>query len=98
MKSNIKGRWKESAESQRRRRLRLRYNITIEDYNRMINNQNSKCAICKVVEHTESRKLCVDHDHNTGEVRGLLCHGCNIAVAVIEKGKDFTNSILNYLS
>ena len=46
----------------------------MEDYDRMLARQQGACAICKQKSH---EKLCVDHSHSTGEVRGLLCRKCN---------------------
>jgi Recombination endonuclease VII len=50
------------------------YGLTAEDYLRMLTVQNGACAICKQKSH---EKLCVDHCHVTGKVRGLLCRKCN---------------------
>jgi DNA-binding transcriptional MerR regulator len=55
-----------------------RYGINIEEFDRMIESQNGKCAICGKHYSELEKSLCVDHDHNTGKVRGLLCHTCNM--------------------
>lgn len=59
------------------RKLRLwkSYGLTEGDYERMLKGQGGKCAICGRVP--EYRKLSVDHNHETGQVRGLLCDHCN---------------------
>lgn len=68
--------------------LKRMYGITLEEYNQMKQEQNGKCAICsceeKFKQNEKIKNLCVDHDHKTGEIRGLLCHRCNIALSVIE--------------
>ena len=58
--------------------LRRHYGITAVDYAWMENEQDRKCKICKT-DYTETRnqRLVVDHCHDTGTVRGLLCHKCN---------------------
>ena len=64
-------------------RLRREFNITLVEYNKVKEYQGNACAICKR-SHSKSGKmlvLCVDHDHVTGEVRGLLCWQCNKAIA-----------------
>ena len=53
---------------------RTAYGLTTEDYHRMLMEQNDACAICK---QNSCVRLCVDHCHATGKVRGLLCHKCN---------------------
>ena len=67
--------------SQRNKQLKKRYNITLEDYDQMFAEQNGVCAICKLPETSENqygiKRLSVDHDHQTGRVRGLLCYNCN---------------------
>ena len=54
------------------------YGISEQEYARMRAAQNNLCALCKSPE--KSKRLCVDHDHETGEVRGLLCIQCNSAL------------------
>ncbi len=53
----------------------VRYGITGLVRNQMLEWQDRKCAICGIKEN--GKKLHVDHDHKTGEVRMLLCGGCN---------------------
>jgi hypothetical protein len=59
--------------------LRAKYGITVEDFERMSAEQGRRCAIC-----SEVKKLYVDHNHVTGEVRGLLCNRCNIRLAALD--------------
>lgn len=57
--------------------LQWKYGITIEEYNQMLLNQENSCAICGV---KPDYRLCVDHRHDAGKVRGLLCRTCNKAI------------------
>ena len=72
------------------RSLRRKYNITREDYDRMYAEQDGKCAICRKTEsaHHQTtgapRALAVDHNAETGEVRGLLCFRCNTSIGKFE--------------
>lgn len=61
--------------------LKRNYGITIEDFRAMRQRQGYRCAICGRHEDAIKPKgLRVDHDHATGKVRGLLCHGCNLSL------------------
>ena len=69
--------------------LRSRYGITLAQYRAMVEEQKGVCAICNSFTPTKSHsRLCVDHDHSTGRIRGLLCNACNRGLG------DFANSIL----
>lgn len=67
---------------QRRHRghLERTFGITAEEYQKILDVQGGVCAICQRAKGTGRKKLAVDHDHITGEVRGLLCASCNRGV------------------
>ena len=76
----------------RRSNLKRFYKMTLEDYDRMHKVQDGRCAICRRPE-TYKRlgkvmNLSVDHNHITGEVRGLLCHACNRGVGLLRDSAD----------
>jgi hypothetical protein len=77
------------------------FNMTLEDYNRLVEQQNGLCAICGKVETISnqfgSRPLSVDHDHNTGEVRGLLCSQCNHLLGNAKDSIEILNNAITYL-
>ena len=79
----------------RRVALKHKYNITLEQYDRMFESQNGVCAICDLADVT-GRRLAVDHNHKTGKVRSLLCYKCNTRLGVIED-KDFMDKAKQYL-
>jgi len=64
--------------------LKKDFGITIQDYNFMFDKQNGCCAICDTHQSELSRRLCVDHCHDTGRVRGLLCNTCNRALGLFK--------------
>lgn len=68
------------------------YGITEQDYFNMLEAQGNVCAICGKDEQVKTRGLSVDHCHTTGEVRGLLCSFCNMALGLF---KDDTQSLIN---
>lgn len=60
------------------RRVRVKkYGITLDKYIELFNFQNGCCAICRRSEKDMLKSLCIDHNHLTGKIRGLLCHNCN---------------------
>ncbi len=64
----------------RKQRLRKKYGLSLQDYDDMLASQQGKCAICGVeleLMGRSRRAVCVDHDHDTGSVRELLCGACN---------------------
>src|SRR2546427_2751606 len=60
---------------EQRRGLRTRYGLSVEKYGQILAMQRGVCAICS--RPPKTRRLSVDHDHETGKVRGLLCYPCN---------------------
>lgn len=67
----------------RKRALKVKYGITPADFDRMKSDQNGACALCR--EPLQENQVHVDHDHNTGRVRGLLCIGCNVGLGQYER-------------
>jgi len=55
-----------------------KYGITVDDYDRMLTEQNGGCAICK--RPPTNKRLAIDHCHTSGKVRGLLCGPCNVSL------------------
>ena len=66
--------------------LKKHYNMTYEDYQDLLEQGDFKCWVCKKEQEHFVKNLNVDHDHLTGEVRGLLCYTCNRQV--IGKHRD----------
>ena len=84
-------------ENAKRSRFNHMYGITIDDYSAMLDKQGGKCAICGK-HYTELKKsLCVDHDHKTGSVRGLLCHYCNTFLGMMGDDPDKIRLAAQYL-
>src|SRR5271166_1321885 len=68
------------------------YGISEEEYQRRLQEQDYRCLICR-----KKKRLCVDHDHATGEIRGLLCITCNALLGHFEKNPDLLQAVLRYL-
>ena len=76
--------------------LQTNYGITLKDYNFLLEKQNEKCKICNN-ECPTGKSLAVDHNHETGKVRGLLCKNCNIGLGMFFDNLDFLESAVLYL-
>lgn len=84
-----------------RRRMITKYNIDLEDYEVMVAEHNGFCAICggegfELVKG-QRLKLVIDHCHDTGVVRGLLCHNCNRGIALLQDSVVNLKSAVRYL-
>jgi hypothetical protein len=76
----------------------LRYGVTEEQYEDMYKKQNGICAICKDPSRkSEKHSLHVDHDHNTGEIRGLLCTRCNPGIGFFDDNPELLIKAAKYL-
>lgn len=84
-------------ESKRRQNLKRRYGITIEEYDTMLYNQEGVCAICGTEECRVKPSFSVDHDHRTGEIRGLLCNDCNTALGGFKDDARLLRKAIKYL-
>lgn len=67
--------------------LKTKFGITLDNYNQMFIEQNGCCAVCGKHQSKFQRRLAVDHNHETGKVRGLLCPNCNTLLGRIEKAE-----------
>lgn len=85
--------------SSKRDRLKERWGITPEQYAEMVSSQGGGCAICggKNAFVNSKRDLCVDHDHATGNIRGLLCHSCNIGLGQFREKPALLEKAIAYL-
>lgn len=72
---------------------KFRYGITEDQYQELLNSQKGRCAICKEIMTSPW----VDHDHQTNEIRGLLCRLCNTAVGMIGENVETLKSMIKYL-
>ena len=78
-------------------RLKRTFGISLVDYDAMLEAQGGGCAICGQTPKEEGRRLCVDHDHKTGEVRGLLCNICNRCIGFLQDDSELCRQMMLYL-
>ena len=79
--------------------LKRHYNITFAEYNILLESQNYRCAICRRTDNSTARtkNFCVDHCHETGRVRGLLCNSCNRAIGLLGDNINTLSNAIDYL-
>ncbi len=77
--------------------LKCRYKITIVDFEALQIQQNNKCAICRCDPPTSNKKR-LSVDHETGQVRGLLCTACNSRLGWFETHREIIEKYLNALN
>lgn len=82
----------------RRALIKYKYNLTLEEFDSILKSQNGVCAICKKPEgKMAGSKFCVDHDHITNKVRGIICRLCNIGIGNFKESLDILRSAVAYL-
>jgi hypothetical protein len=75
--------------------LRL-YGITLDTYNKMFAEQDGCCACCGRHQVEFTKALAIDHNHDTGEVRALLCTHCNTAYGSLNEDEERIHQLLKY--
>src|ERR1039458_4294576 len=81
----------------RENHLKRNYGITPEQHKQMFISQNGKCAICFEV-FTHSKDVCVDHNHNTNQIRQLLCRNCNLMIGHSRENSQILSNGIDYLN
>lgn len=82
-------------EYHRKHHLERTYGVTPEQYAEMLFIQGGRCAAC--TSDGDGKKLHLDHNHETGEVRGLLCWNCNAAIGLLKEDVDRLRNLIAYL-
>ena len=85
--------YKNNPELYKERRIIYKYGITYKDKEEMYMSQDSRCLICD--NQFPIQELHIDHNHNTNEVRGLLCPQCNTSLGLL---KENINTLMNMIS
>lgn len=83
--------------SDRRSHLKRRFGLTLDQYDEMLQSQGGGCALCNRLPRP-GKALHVDHDHETGRVRGLLCFTCNNALGDFEDDPARLGAAISYLA
>ena len=80
---------------------KITYGLGSDEFQLLVETQNNRCAICSQPETAtrrgKTRTLCVDHNHKTGTIRGLLCNRCNTALGLIDDSRIILDKAIKYL-
>jgi len=76
--------------------IKANYNLSYEDWSKMWESQNGRCAICEK-PFTKPSDAYVDHNHQTNKVRSLLCMKCNIGIGIFNDSPKLTAKVTEYL-
>lgn len=78
---DLKKRRRDRYDPARRREVTLQsYGLSVAEFDALLEEQGNKCAVCSSEDPGPKGRFVVDHDHETGRVRGLLCHYCNVGI------------------
>jgi hypothetical protein len=102
LNASVKERFSKNRGQQKHYQLKYKYGLSIEEYEAALQKQAGVCAICGCMETEKHqngtvKKLNVDHNHETGQVRGLLCSRCNRVIGYTKENKELLKSIVDYL-
>ena len=75
----------------------VRYGMSPNEYEELLEEQLNRCACCGSSDPKRKAGFVIDHDHQTGQVRGLLCHSCNIGIGQLGDSISGLTQALNYL-
>ena len=92
--------FREKFKKQRKKsQLKLKYGLTIQEYENLLVVQNNKCKICSFEFNEEDSRTIprVDHCHKTGKIRGLLCNNCNLGIGNFMDNPDHLIKASHYL-
>lgn len=77
--------------------LKRKYNLSLEEFHEKLENQKYCCALCGKTQEDEGSFLCVDHNHDTGKVRDLLCRVCNRALGLFKDNPELLRKAAEYI-
>lgn len=80
----------------KRSKIKSKYGLNWDSFTTLFESQDGKCAGCASPLHM-TKEACVDHDHRTGRVRGILCHPCNRALGAVRDNTEVLRALIQYL-
>jgi len=86
-------RYRENRERILRTQRAAKYGLTVTELDKLLEDQGGRCAICQEA----SKVWHIDHNHETGKVRGVLCPGCNVGIGHLRESPEALRSAADYL-
>lgn len=77
--------------------LKRSFGMTYDEWVSLMDSRGWACEICSRTVETSGRTLAVDHDHTSGEIRGVLCQRCNCAIGLLSENPEHIANAINYL-
>lgn len=74
------------------------YGLTVEQFEALLLSQDGRCAICENEIEPDDPRTHVDHCHETGAVRGILCHWCNVGIGSLREDLLILSNAIKYLN
>ena len=96
-KCKLDGLHTECKECARDRLYQRNFGISLSEYSTLLESQMCVCAMCGKDETENNQRLCVDHCHETGKVRGLLCNTCNTGLGLLQDNTQILENGISYL-
>lgn len=82
---------------QRTKRIAQRYGLTVEGWDVMFKKQKGECSICRRSQEDVGKRFHVDHCHENGKVRSLLCAKCNLIIGMVNEDPNILVAMAEYL-
>lgn len=86
-----------TARNRKTEKLKLRYGLTYEQWEKLRKDEEFSCMICGITESELNRKLDVDHCHTSNKVRGVLCNSCNTILGRAKDNIEILKAAIAYL-
>jgi len=78
--------------------LKNKYGLSITEFDDLLLSENNKCPICgQPLDLLNLKNICIDHNHLTGKVRGILCRKCNLAIGLLRDNPEYLRNAIKYL-
>lgn len=96
--NSYKRKWRSNNKNKTKNEKLKKYNLTIEDFYNLLKIQKNRCGICKKkFNNSYSSFPCVDHNHKTGTIRGILCRNCNSGVGGLHDDIEIISNALKWV-